>query len=123
MPKGGREIGGEKARLEKPLFEMCWFYVGIAQIALDPPSPLSNGQTWKKYVPQTILASPYTPGQSGKKVPRTILASLYTPPLTPLRAMPIWKQHISKRGFPKKVALHEENLDRCAYYLVLYWIG
>ena len=25
----------------KPLFEMCWFYMGIAQIALDPP-PLSN---------------------------------------------------------------------------------
>ena len=22
------------------------------------------------------------------------------PPLAPLRAMPIWKQHISKRGFP-----------------------
>ena len=22
-------------------FEMCWFYMGIAQIALDPP--LSNG--------------------------------------------------------------------------------
>ena len=36
---------------------MFWFYVGIAQIALDPP-PLSNGQMWKK-VPQTILASLY----------------------------------------------------------------
>ena len=24
--------------LGKPLFEMCWFYMGIAQIALDPPS-------------------------------------------------------------------------------------
>ena len=21
----------------KPLFEMCWFYMGIAQIALEPP--------------------------------------------------------------------------------------
>ena len=43
----------------KPLFEMCWFYMGIAQIALDTP-PLSNGQTWKK-APQTILASLYPP--------------------------------------------------------------
>ena len=33
--------------LGKPLFEMCWFYMGIAQIALDPP-PLSNGLMWKK---------------------------------------------------------------------------
>ena len=45
----------------KPLFEMCWFHMGIAQIALDqPPTPLSNGQNGKK-VPQTILASLYTP--------------------------------------------------------------
>ena len=29
----------------KPLFEMCWFYMSTAQIALDPPPSLSNGQT------------------------------------------------------------------------------
>ena len=33
--------------------------MGIAQIALDPIPPLSNGQTWKK-VPQTILANLYS---------------------------------------------------------------
>ena len=57
--------------LEKPLFEICCFYNGIAQIALDPPlPPLSKGQMWKKG-PQTILASPYTPGQAlGKKCPK-----------------------------------------------------
>ena len=38
------------------------------------------------------------PGNVGKKAPQIILASLYTNP--PLQAMPIWKQHISKRGFP-----------------------
>ena len=38
-------------------------------------------------------------GKCGKKVPQTILVNLYTPP--PLRAMPLWKQHISKRGFPE----------------------
>ena len=25
--------------------------MGIVQIALDPPSPLANGQTWKKSAP------------------------------------------------------------------------
>ena len=79
MPKGVRGVGGDKAELEKPLFEMCWFYMGIAQIALDP-QPLCQ------------------PGKRGKKVPQTILASPYAPPH--LRAMPIWKQLISKRGFP-----------------------
>ena len=58
---------------------MCWFNMGTAQIALDPP------------LCQT--------GKRGKKGPQTILASLYTPP--PLREMPIWKQHISKRDFLK----------------------
>ena len=67
---------------------MCWFYLGIVQIALDPHPPLSNEQTWKK-VPQTTLASPYTPGQRGKKVPQTILASLYAP-------VPPYGQHTLK---------------------------
>ena len=49
--------------------------MGIAQIALDPPPSVKHG----KKVPQTILASPNTPGKRGKKVPQTILASLYTP--------------------------------------------
>ena len=30
---------------------MCWFHIVIAQIALELPPPLSNGQTWKKSVP------------------------------------------------------------------------
>ena len=37
--------------LGKRLFEMCWFYIGIAQIDLDPPSLLSNRQTWKRSAP------------------------------------------------------------------------
>ena len=32
------------ALLRKPLFEMCWFYMVIDQIALDPP-PSQDGQT------------------------------------------------------------------------------
>ena len=49
---------------------MCWFYMGIAQIAWDPSALCRTGKR-------------------GKKVPQTILA------------MPIWKQHVSKRGFPR----------------------
>ena len=55
--------------LEKPLFEMCWFYMSIAQIALEPPPLCQKGKRGKK-VPQTILASSYTPGQHEKKCPK-----------------------------------------------------
>ena len=53
---------------------MCSFYMGIAQIALDPPTPLvKRGKRGKK------SASPHSNGQMWEKVLRTILASLYTP--------------------------------------------
>ena len=38
---------GNVCCLGKPLCEMCWFYMGIAQIALDPPHPLC--QTGKRF--------------------------------------------------------------------------
>ena len=62
--------------LRKPLFEIWWFYMGIAQIALDPPPSVKHG----KKVPQTILASPCIPRQRGKKVPQKILQSFTPPP-------------------------------------------
>ena len=35
--------------LGKPLFEMCWYYVGIAQVALDPsPPPVKRANVEKK---------------------------------------------------------------------------
>ena len=34
---------------------MCWFYMGIAQIALDPPLLCQTGKRGKK-VPHTFLA-------------------------------------------------------------------
>ena len=61
----------------KPPFEMCWFYMGIAQIGLDHRPSVKQANVEK--VTQTILARPYTPGQRGKKVPQTILASPGTP--------------------------------------------
>ena len=41
---------------------MCWFYMGIAQRALDPPPPPSvkHANVGKKVL-QTILASLFTP--------------------------------------------------------------
>ena len=39
---------------------MCWFYMGIAQIALDPPPSVKRANL-EKEVPQTILTSLYTP--------------------------------------------------------------
>ena len=64
---------------------MCWLQT--------PPSPLSNVG---KKVHQTILASPYTPGQCGKKVPQTILASLYT--LSPHMG----NAYMQQKGLPLK---------------------
>ena len=70
--------GQLKLSLGKPLLEMRWFYMGIAQIALDPPPSLCQTGKRKKSVPNHP-GKPLHPEQSGKKVPQTILASLYTP--------------------------------------------
>ena len=49
----------------KPLFEMCWFYMGIAQIALDRPRlPSFKRANVEEKVPQTILASPPLTGNA-----------------------------------------------------------
>ena len=50
----------EYVPLGKSLFEMCWFYMGIVQIALDPTPPVKRANMGKKCA-QTILASLYTP--------------------------------------------------------------
>ena len=78
-------------------FEMFWLYMGIAQIALDPPPLCQTGKCGKK-CPKPSWQALTPPSKVGKNVPQAILASLYTPP--PLRAIRIWKQHISKKGFP-----------------------
>ena len=50
----------QKCLRTKKLLGLCWFYMGIAQIALDLPPFSQTGKCGKK-VPQTILASLYTP--------------------------------------------------------------
>ena len=65
--------------LGKTRVEMCWFYMGIAQIALDPPPSVKRANVEKK-CPKPTWQAPFTPSA--------------------LQAMPIWKQQISKRGFP-----------------------
>ena len=75
-------IGQCLAALGESLFQMCWFYMGIAQIALDPLPPSSV---------KLANVEKSVPNPPGKPLVK------FTPPL---QAMPIWKQHISKRGFP-----------------------
>ena len=54
--------------------------MAIDQIAQEPP-PLCQTDKRGKKVFQTILASPYTPGQIyANKMLQTIIASLYTSP-------------------------------------------
>ena len=89
--------------LGQPLFEMCWVYMAIAQIAQEPPPSVKRTNVEKK-VFQTILASPYTPGQIyAKKMLQTIIASLYTSPI------------LRKRGY----ILREGKLlfEMCWFYM------
>ena len=53
----------------------------IAQIALDPPPPSVKRANVEKKVPHTILASPYTPGQTWEKsAPNHPVKPLHPPP-------------------------------------------
>ena len=65
--------------LGQPLFEMCWVYMAIAQIAQDPP-PLSNGQTWKKSVPNHPGKPLHPRAYIGKKSTANHLGKPKTPP-------------------------------------------
>ena len=65
--------------LGKPLFEMCWFFMGIAQIVLDSPPPLSNGQTWNKKYPKPSWQALTPQANVGKKCPKPSWQAL-TPP-------------------------------------------
>ena len=67
-------------------------------------------------MPQTILPGKplHTHANVEKGAPNHPGRPLHTPP--PFRAMPIWKQHISKRGFPYKSGF--SNL-RAMWYLDL----
>ena len=54
--------------------------MGIALIALDPPIPMVKRANVEKKVPQAVLASPYTPGQRGKKCPKPSWQAFTPPP-------------------------------------------
>ena len=82
-------------------FLLCSIYQGkmpstdpITSVTASYWPPSTNQQTWKK-VPQTILASPYTPWQRGNKSAPNYPGKPLRP-LPPLRAIPLWKQNISK---------------------------
>ena len=65
---------------EAPFWNVLVLY-GLCLNSFRPPPSVRQTNEEEK-VPQTIQASPYTPRQTWGK-------------------MPLWKQHISKRGFPK----------------------
>ena len=81
-----------------------------------PPTPLSNGQTWKKVL-STILASPYplhprTKANVGKSAPTAKHSwQAFTPP--PFSGNAPMEQHISKRGIPKKTTIQQKFKSRC----------
>ena len=70
----------EYVPLGKPLFEMCWFYMGNRHCpnSFRPSTPFVKRANVEKSA--QIIWQAYTlPGNVGKKEPQTILASLYTP--------------------------------------------
>ena len=103
--------------LGKPLFEMCWFYGHC------PPPSLSAGPTWKKSAPNHLSKPLHPWPYVGKKCSKPYWQAFHTH--TPFRAMPIWKKHISKRGFPyfvwycEKASVAEEPLISYSSYFCL----
>ena len=77
---------------------MCWFYMGIAQIALDPHPLCQTGKRGKKCSKPSWKA--LTPlGKCGKKGLQTILVSLYTPP-PPITGNTHMETTHCKKGLP-----------------------
>ena len=75
----------------------------IAQTAIGPPPSVKRA-----IVEKSVQNHPYTiltpPGNVGKKCPKPFWQAL--------RAKPIWKQHISKRGLPNQMDItwHQLNI-------------
>ena len=96
----------------KPLFEMCGFYMGIAQIALDPRP----------------LHSVNRANVDKKKVPETILTSLYTPP--PLTGNAHLETTHFKKGLlcsfatiPKRLCIHSQrNIQPTSWHLISWLV-
>ena len=81
-------------RLGKPLFEKWFLYMGIAQIAFDPPTPLSQTGTLGFFFRQTWGFS--------IKVPQAIRANVYTSP-------PNWQCLFERTTFQQKGSLRTAN--------------
>ena len=52
--------------LGKTLVEMCWFYMGIAQIALDPHPPSVKRANVETKCPKPTWQAPFTPPPYGQ---------------------------------------------------------
>ena len=53
--------------LGKPLFEMCWFHMGTAQRALDPPPFCQMSKLGTKSAPKPSWQALSPPGKRGEK--------------------------------------------------------
>ena len=65
--------------LGQPLFEMCWVYMAIAQIAQGPPSVKRTNM--EKSVPNHPGKPLHPRANLCKKMLQTIIASLFTSPV------------------------------------------
>ena len=84
---------------EAPFWNMLVLY-GHCPNSFRPPPCVKRAKIEKK-CPKPSWQALTPPDNMGKKCPKPTWQAFTNPP--PLRAMPIWKKHISKSGFPYHV--------------------
>ena len=77
---------------------MCWFYMGIAQIALDPPPFSVKRANMEKKCSKPSWQALTPPGNVGKKCPKLSWQALIRPP--PLMGNAHMEATHYKKGFP-----------------------
>ena len=93
------------AGLGQPIFEMCWVYMAIAQIAQGPPL-CQMDKRGKKSVPNHPGKPLHPRANLCEKMLQTIIASLFTSP------------ELRKRGYILREG--KPLFEMCWFYMVLY---
>ena len=92
---------------------MCWFYMGIAQIASEPPSSgaslteVRNREGAESGLPPPLVKR----ANVEKNVLQTILASLYIPPLS-------GNAQMETTHFKKKLPLVNKQTNKSLFNLI-----
>ena len=107
-----------KLSLGKPLLEVCWFYMVIAQIALEPPPPSVKRENVGKKCPKPYWqALTYYPSQMWEKsAPNNPGKPLHPLPLTDNAHM---ETHFEK-GFPLDGVISSTPYNCIGYTHILY---